>query len=148
MKKINNENQLKIELQKSLMENSELNARYSRMSELIKNIAILLGVFETDRDGRDMSYHQKILKALVDLKVEYAREDEGSALESEKASMIESLFKASLQDRTTIIEAEAKMEFLKILTNAKDIRLLMDIAHNYGVYPKNCGGINTLGGPM
>ena len=117
----------------------------------ITTVGALLGVSQNPRASADynirsanfdqsLTYHDVILKSLSDLKTAYAREDEGSKIESEKCSMIVMLFRAALHDPTAPIEEAAKVKFLEMLGDPKNIQPLMHIARSFGIYPPEGSG--------
>lgn len=82
------------------------------------------------------SFHGKILRAISQLQMDFAREDEGSQIEAEKASILHDMLAAALHDPMPALEAAMKIKFLDMLAAAKgDIGVLMDIAPSFGVYP-------------
>lgn len=114
--------------------------------EFIHTIGALLGVFEgaggigdfvfTSRmTPPSLGYYDRILLSITKLKEDFAREDEASGVESEKATMLMIALRAALHDPAVPIEEAAKIKFLDMLKDAKDVRPLMDIARSFGVYP-------------
>lgn len=114
----------------------------------IDTVGVLLGVSRNPRmsagdvyQGREFTqslpFRDLILKTLTELKMEFAREDEGSQIEAEKASILHDMLRAALHDPTAPLEAAGKLKFLEMLKDAKDINALMNIAHNFGVHERH-----------
>lgn len=136
---------------KAIESSISLREQLEDRNQFISTLSAILGVreegiatedyfFSSRKENRPVyTQQQRILRSIVTLKEEYAREDEASGVESEKATLLMIALRAALHDPTATIEEAAKVKFLELLQTCKEPRMMMDIAHSYGVYPHGHG---------